>query len=342
MNIESIKYSFCKYINRHIGAILIYHSVIDIPLKFNLWTHMQVSLFEEHMRLLSKEANVVSLNEMADGIIKGKLPPNAVAVTFDDGFRNNFTRAYPVLKRYNIPATIFLSTAYIGTDLLFWPEKLSYLLINTNHRMIDNKLLGRFTIDDPDNMKQSYASICNKLKEYDNDRIEKFIAELKAELEVEFVIDDPLYQEWLPLGWNEVTVMEQEGLITFGGHTDRHSILSKHSDDEVLSEIRRCRLSLAANLKNAPYHWAHPNGQPGDFSDRHEAMLLQEGFNFIYPSIPHYVHRNTPLNRIGRFGVGSNFQIEEMRDLITKRYYLARLNGIEKIKHIAKSLIGRQ
>lgn len=341
MNLDSLKYCLSKYVNRNLGTILIYHSVIDIPLVFPMWTHMPVALFEEHMRLISREANVVPLEEMVIGLQRGRLPRNAVAVTFDDGFRNNYTRAYPVLQHYNIPATIFLCTGYIGKQDLFWSEKLAYLIMKTKHLGIQNRTLGSFHLDSPANRKVAYDRILNRLKSHVNDNIEAIIAELVSELEVEVLAEDPLYKEWLPLDWIEVNTMEEEGLITFGGHTERHMILSTHPDDEVIGEVRRCKSSLEANLKHSCHHWAHPNGQIGDFSEMHERMLMEEGFHFIYPSIPEYVHRTMPLNRIGRFGIGSNIHAEELRDLLTKRYHLSRYSGFEKIKYIANGLLGR-
>jgi hypothetical protein len=172
VNIAEIKDQIHKFINRNLGAILIYHSIVDIPLEFDMWTHMHVSLFEEHMQLLAKETNVIPLKEMVNGIKNGRLPQNAVAVTFDDGFRNNYTRAYPILKKYNIPATIFLSTAYIGTKELFWPERLSYIMSRTKADIITNNDIGEYQISDSVQKREFYNKISRFLKQYNNNKIE--------------------------------------------------------------------------------------------------------------------------------------------------------------------------
>ena len=82
--------------------------------------------FEKQMRYLKeKKFHVISLDELAEGIKKKKkFPHNTVAITIDDGYRNNFLHAYPALKKYGFPATIFLVTYYTGNNLGFlnWAE----------------------------------------------------------------------------------------------------------------------------------------------------------------------------------------------------------------------------
>ena len=76
----------------------------------------KVADFDKQMQYLSKVYNPISLDQMAQHIQNGtSLPSKAVAVTFDDGYRDNYENAYPILRKYNIPATFFLTTGFIGT-----------------------------------------------------------------------------------------------------------------------------------------------------------------------------------------------------------------------------------
>ena len=81
---------------------------------------MSPESFERQMRFLrERKYNIVSLEELTDLIKnKKKIPPMTVAVTFDDGYLDNYTHAYPVLKKYNIPAAIFVVINRIGKHLV--------------------------------------------------------------------------------------------------------------------------------------------------------------------------------------------------------------------------------
>lgn len=78
-----------------------------------------VADFESQMRYLSEEYNPISLETAAQHIQDGtSLPSRAIVVTFDDGYRDNYENAYPIVKKYNIPATVFLTTGFVGTGEL--------------------------------------------------------------------------------------------------------------------------------------------------------------------------------------------------------------------------------
>lgn len=332
--------NICRYINRNVCTILNYHSVIDVPLKFEMWTHIPVSLFAEHMSILSNEVNVVSLESVVNGMVRGKLPKNAVAITFDDGYRNNFTRAYPILKQYNIPATIFLTTGYIGTKFLLWPERLAYLIMTTSLDVIDNELIGKYDLSDNAQKKVAYSKLCKLLKQYNSIRVESIIDLIQKQLNVEYIQDDPLYQEWLPLTRDDIRLMEGEGLIDFGGHTVNHSIFSTHSKEEIIREITNCGWDLESYLINNKWYWAHPNGCEGDFNNSHESMLLSNGFKAIFTSIPKYVYREDSVDRINRIAIGNNVTSSELSDIVGKRYYLGRYSGLKKITAAVYGIFG--
>jgi len=96
------------------ALVICYHCIKD-----EAWPHLRpakVVDFKNQMQYLSKVYSPISLERMAQHIQNGtSLPSKAIAVTFDDGYRDNYENAYPILKEYNIPATFFLTTGFIGT-----------------------------------------------------------------------------------------------------------------------------------------------------------------------------------------------------------------------------------
>jgi peptidoglycan/xylan/chitin deacetylase (PgdA/CDA1 family) len=104
------------------ALIICYHCVKDEGDSYLRPT--RIGDFENQMRYLSMRYHPIALERMAQFLQNGTpLPPKAIAVTFDDGYRDNYENAYPILKRYNIPATVFLATDFIGTGRIpSWEE----------------------------------------------------------------------------------------------------------------------------------------------------------------------------------------------------------------------------
>ena len=122
-------------------TILLYHGVTDTPSRgienFSR-KHISDTDFREQMRYISKHCSVLSMDEVADIAQSGKhLPPKATAVTFDDGFRNNYTVAAPILEECRVPATFYITSGIINTDIMFWVDELEDCMNLSTHPSIE-------------------------------------------------------------------------------------------------------------------------------------------------------------------------------------------------------------
>ena len=339
MLIDNIKLIIHEWLNDNIPVILTYHSVIDYPLEFDIWTHMPLRIFEEHMEYLSHKAHVISLHKLASGLKSGNLPKNSVAITFDDGFANNFTHAYPLLCRYELPATIFLSTGFIGRNRLFWPERIAYQVMKTQKRNV-HILDQNFSIKNSSERRYACNALRDLIKTLSGTELERELTIIEDTLEVDYDYNDPLFQEWLPLSWNQIRQMSSGGLIDFGGHTVDHTILSSLHPDKASTQISLCRKMLDENLLSQTKMWAYPNGTSADFNDSHKVMLKNHGFSFIFTTMGEYLSANSNLEQLGRWGVGSTLSVSGLRGLLAKRNRWRGLSGSEKLRVLWKS-IGR-
>lgn len=115
---------FCRYLNRRKIRVLAYHGVDSLRDAVVNWDDLQVEprVFRAHLGELRRHYNVVPLRQVVDALAGGeRLPDNAVAITFDDGYRNNLTLAAPILKEYGFPATFFITTGFLeGTTSPWW------------------------------------------------------------------------------------------------------------------------------------------------------------------------------------------------------------------------------
>ena len=122
-----LKIIYRRFINQQRIFILMYHRVdYKMPPLFEMCVRPDV--FDEQIFLLKKHFEIVDLCDL------NKIEPDTnkkkdlVVITFDDGYRDNYIHAFPIIKKYNIPATIFLATDYINTDQLLWYDKLAWIL----------------------------------------------------------------------------------------------------------------------------------------------------------------------------------------------------------------------
>ena len=116
--------------------VLMYHRVLPSARDETVFVQpgMYVSreTFRRQVAYLSENFNILPLNELVDRTLQGRNIGGCCAITFDDGWLDNYTVAFPTIMEFQVPATIFLVSGYIGTNRMFWPEELCFYLENIN------------------------------------------------------------------------------------------------------------------------------------------------------------------------------------------------------------------
>ena len=266
------------YRARHRGKVLIltYHRVLaQVELqKRYVQPGMYVlnHVFEEHMQFLQEQFQVLSFNELLERWNKKEWDHKRqyCVITFDDGWLDNYLYAYPVLRKYGLPATVFLATDFIGTHEWFWPEKMAYLLEQVLdpvlasakraqcYLLVEQFLGARQGIAHP---LTAYSNgegiivdeVIDQCKQLPSEAIQKLINELTAVLEIQ------LPKDRLVLTWDEVVQMSQDG-ISFGSHSCSHRILTNLSRSEIEMELKASKRELAAKQVYDVPVFCYPNG----------------------------------------------------------------------------------
>ena len=146
-----------RYLCREKIAILMYHGFADERIDESIYPYLNVEIFRSQMRYLKKYYNVISLDQLVEHYTSGiRIPNNSVIITMDDGHESNYTLAYPVLKQFDVPATIFLTTDYIDNkrDFLKWHEVLEMIesgIVSIGSHTCTHAVLTRCS---PENMKK--------------------------------------------------------------------------------------------------------------------------------------------------------------------------------------------
>jgi peptidoglycan/xylan/chitin deacetylase (PgdA/CDA1 family) len=255
------------------ARIFYYHRVNDDNNPYFPATPTHV--FEAQMRYLSRHYKVVSMAELSRRLDAGDVAETLVGVTFDDGYRDNYECAFPILKRYNVPATIFLTTGSLDSSDPLWFEQLAEAVKKTTHEFIDLEmdLPRRFWMRTEAERLQANKDIFGLLRVLDDDqrrlRLEEILARLGAAKEYE--------RRGKMLAWDQVRLMNRHG-IDFGGHTVTHPFLSKLTGRQALWEVAECKRRIEEELQKPADFFAYPNGQEEDFATSSKELLRTAGY----------------------------------------------------------------
>lgn len=257
-----------KYLqNKGSISVLTYHGVISDSHAINDYCFIKQSDFDRQMKYLSENFHVKSID---DAYLNESSSKNPVAViTFDDGFMNNFEYAFPILKKYRLPATIFLSTKFIDTDETIWFCRVIQIIESCK---IDEIVWDGIKLKIRTNEEKRLASskIQEDLKLKSPCEIDKGLDRLCEQLNVRSSILGSPYQM---LTRENITEMLDSGLIHFGAHTHKHAILSRLSEADARTEVMTSISEVERFTGVACKTFAYPNGGINDYSEFHKQLL---------------------------------------------------------------------
>jgi peptidoglycan/xylan/chitin deacetylase (PgdA/CDA1 family) len=248
-----------------------YHGINASPTSVPNWCQLDSGQFHQQIEFLTTECRILPLREVVDRVVQRKpLPDHSVCLTFDDGFRNIFTTAFPALRQYEAPASVFLVTSVVGTRQPAWPDLLFDAVARTSHEGITfkDKFLPLVTAQE---RFRAVGFLGNSLKAMENKERESQFDRLRSQLGGTDVASDSPQST---LNWDEIEKLATSGLIEFGSHTHTHPILSRCNPDRQLEELRTSRDILRYRLGRADL-FAYPNGRRTDFTATTKRVLKE-------------------------------------------------------------------
>ena len=294
--------SLFRFINRRRAIILTYHLLLPQDrASTRAICSISESEFLRHIKWLSKNYTIVRLSKIVDCISKKKeFPKKCLAVTFDDGYENFIKVAYPILKKYNIPTTLFLSAGMIGTSKMFWYDLIEYLVLNTEKNNLQINIEGKIFHFIFEKKRKNIEDIVTILKKMSNKKKDDWIHKMKNLLLTEEGPHAGI--DYIPMNWEQVEKICLDTLITIGSHTNNHVILSRLSKEEMREEIENSKNKIEKHTQRLVEHFSYPNGQPEDFNDYSKRKLKEAGYRSSCTTIEDFNDRTTDLYELRRFG----------------------------------------
>jgi peptidoglycan/xylan/chitin deacetylase (PgdA/CDA1 family) len=274
--------------------ILIYHRVHPRPDPF-FPTEADADSFDLQMSMVRRHCAPVTLQEGAARLRDGTLPPRAVAVTFDDGYRDNSEIALPILQRHGIRATFFVSTGFLDGGRM-WNDSIIEAIRATAADSVDGELLGlgALPLASLQQRREAVAAVIRAVKHrHPAERlslVETFCSRLTPRLP-----DD------LMMSREQVRGLSEAGMEV-GGHTVNHPILKSLEAGEAREEIERGRRELEEITNTELRSFAYPNGKPGaDYTERDRDIVRSLRFEQAVATTPAVATADSDRWQLPRF-----------------------------------------
>lgn len=259
-----------RILHRHAVRILAYH-------RFSADTQglrRQCEHIRQHYR-------PVSLRMIAENLAAPRsLPPNSVAVTVDDGYRDFLLNGHAVFREYEIPVTVYLVSDFLDGRSWLWWNRIEYLVSHTARRSLALEMPAgnvlSLALETDQQRRLASRTIAEGLKGLKNSERLETLDLLPELLDVDVPEVPP--SKWEPLKWDEVRTLSRQG-VEFGSHTKTHPILSRiTSEDQQREEIEGSKRRIEEELSQAVLDFCYPNGLRSDFDGATRKLVKDCGF----------------------------------------------------------------
>ena len=264
-----------KIFGKSIVKIIAYHNISKSYPSY-LGISMKPDIFEKQIQLLKNNCNIVSLDEANNLLKNNKNYKDTVAFTFDDSYKEYFTYLFPILQKYKIPATIFISTGPLENGFPLHVDLLIHAIHNTEKKFLDLKEhnLRTYFVDTFTAKENAVHEINDHLKNLPEDFKLELIKEIYEKLEIDF---KNMNQSGMVLTWEDVEKMSKNG-IEFGSHTITHPDLTMLSDEDATKEISGSKNRIEKNTGVKPSFFAYPFGGRDNINDSIIGHVKSLGF----------------------------------------------------------------
>ncbi len=297
------------------GLILLYHRIAELRSDPQLLA-VTPQHFAQHLEVLRDQGRPVSLPQLRPALRDRRLPRHAIAVTFDDGYADNLDCGKPLLERYEIPATVFVATSYLGGDREFWWDDLERLLLlpgrlpetlrlrvgPTLHewRLGDAAVYGEEeyrrhsgwsveVAEDPSPRHSVYRVLCRLLRGVSGAERAAALDELSRAAGAT-ATGRPTHRALSHEGLVQLT---ESSVVEVGAHASSHGVLSALPLAAQRSEIVESKARLQEITGRAVTSFAYPFGGRADYTPMTVGLVREAGFALACSNVPGLVRRRT-------------------------------------------------
>lgn len=284
--------------NRNQPLILMYHRITDEQHAAGLAPQE----FEKQIAYIAQRFRVVPINILLNELREGTQKPFTLALTFDDGHADFYQQAWPILRKYKLPASLYVTTGFVDGSHWLWPDLLKYILIHNQQSELVVEGVGTILT-----RGASLQNAWHMLGDYGltltTDTRNNFLNKLATQAGV--AIPTSPQSPFAAVSWSQLQEMQAQGLDV-GSHTVSHPILSTLDTNTLIRELQVSADAISAHLGKTPIGLCYPNGRLIDINPTVITYAQQTGYQYGL------LGRNIPLEKsnpflIGRLAANTNF-----------------------------------
>jgi peptidoglycan/xylan/chitin deacetylase (PgdA/CDA1 family) len=273
-----------RHLRRNEWCIIIYHSISphEGPYTRGIGITVTPETLDQHLSYFAGNYRIVALSELVQNLQLGKTCRGMLALTFDDGFQDNYRYALPILRRYEAPATIFVCTKVLDTSLVLWQNRFAYAVNMAGAARVNECVTRRW----PELTGCIRTSVVAEFRRMIGPRIPhaaivEFLKETYCELGLLWHSTERIY-----LNTREMKEMAGCG-VEFGSHTCSHANLALLDEREMIREVEGARARIADVLPGgAPIPFSYPFGGRHSHSERTAQVVRDTGHYCALLSTP--------------------------------------------------------
>jgi peptidoglycan/xylan/chitin deacetylase (PgdA/CDA1 family) len=305
------------------AVVLTYHGVLPSGRPHDPYLSRNCvddEIFRAQMAFLTRHYTCLPLSEIVDRLSSAApLPPRAAAVTFDDGFRNNYQYAFPALKATGVPATIFVATGHIGREcLMLWTERVAWLLQVAPADLREVPVGASVVAVDLSTTaarRESSRRLLKHLKGTDAAIRDAAVAWLDAAARNGGApAPDP--DRYAFMTWDEARAMAESGLVEIGSHTVTHLLLATATPERRREELQASKQDVEHHLERPCRLFAYPNGTRADFDAGDQRLLRDLGYAGAVSQVPGVNTAATDLYALRRYNVSRGHSLDTIAGML--------------------------
>jgi len=266
--------------------------------------------FEEQCLFIKNNFTVISLNKLDDLLKSGEDKNTKYAlITFDDGYIDNYSEAFPLLKKHNIPATFYVATDFVSSNLIPWWDEIAFLLRNSqgeSYQLPNHQQIFHLT---PDTLE----SVINRIIYEAKRLVDVTVLDVLKDVRKTFPRAVALFQDTnheLFMNWQQLNEMSLNGMM-IGSHTLSHQVLSQLSEDDQKQELGESKHIIEHHLNQATESVVYPVGRMHCYTEETCKFAELAGYHFAFNNEPGRITQISNRYDLNRFCIGSN----ELREL---------------------------
>ena len=224
-------------------------------------------------KLIDLNYDFISISNLEDRLKKESKKRFAI-FTLDDGYKDNYTNAYKILKKYNIPFTIYVTSSFPNKSATLWWYCIAKIIMKEDKIVTSKRTIISKTIKEKE---RAFRVLKEDILNFDYKNLEDNLIKYLSNYNIKKCLDKQ--KEELCISWQELEELSKDPLVTIGGHTINHPSLPKLSLKDAKEEILENKKELESRLNIEVNTFAYPFGSNADFTKREQDMVKDLGFN---------------------------------------------------------------